>query len=98
MFTREHISKNLYICIKVDYMLYYCSPIFLRVYFNRQEMLLVNGNCSVSVFCVQKFVVDILTGFTITINNKVNTCVSFGFLQHILESKFKNHFQINIVL
>lgn len=42
-------------------------------------MLLVNGNWSVSIFCVQKFVVGILTDSTITFNNKVNTYVSFGF-------------------
>jgi len=39
-------------------------------------MLLVNGNWSVSIFCVQKFVLDILTDFAITFNNKVNTFVS----------------------
>jgi len=42
-------------------------------------MLLVNGNWSVGIFCVQKFVIDILTESMITYNNKVNTCVSFGF-------------------
>lgn len=44
-----------------------------------QEMLLVNGNWCVSIFCVRKFVVDILTDSAITFNNKVNTCVSVGF-------------------
>ena len=79
-------------------LLYCCCIFFYEVYFNRQEMLLVHGNWSISIFCVQKFVVDILSYSTITFNNKVNIFVCVGFQQHILESKFQNSFQINIVL
>lgn len=79
-------------------MLLYCCPIFFMKFILTEEMLLVRGNWSISIFCVQKFVVNILSYSTITFNNKVNICVYVGFQQHILESKFQNNFQINIVL
>jgi hypothetical protein len=51
-------------------------------------MLLVNGNWSVSMFCMHKFVVDILTGSTITFYNKVNTCVFSDFSNIFWKASF----------